>query len=136
MTNSIFNSIPNIVLNINNRIASIILSTDINEQYRICDNILYLNSLYYQNYTITLYSISLTNDAELTANMIHTRFTIRPVNAPDIQQVYFKSIYSNTMIRSYTCLMPVMYTFNESCDIILDNNYSSPILYMRIEQIN
>ena len=135
--------ISNIVLNLNNKIASVILTNDNTiftiptQKYSVRENILYINSSINQSYSILINAITVTNDSEVQTNLIHTQFNSRAVNSPcNAQEVFLKAIYVDTMIRIYECIVPVKYIFNESVELLISSNFSSPVIYASLSLEN
>ena len=130
--------ISNLDVDINNRCLHIVLSSDIintfvnNEKYIILSNTLLINSTINSAYSILLNAMQTSNDSDNCAKTVTLYYSGNPINSSSTPQTLMKSIFDNTFTRIYETLVPVKYTFNKSIDILLDNNYSSPTLFVHL----
>lgn len=130
--------ISNLDVEIHNRCLHIVLSSDItniftnNEKYIIASNTLFINSIVNTTYSILINAMQTSNDSDNCAKTVTLYYSNNSINSSSTPQTLMKSIFDNTFTRIYETLVPVKYTFNKSIDILLDNNYSSPILFVHL----
>lgn len=130
--------ISNIDVAVIDRCLHIVLSSDIintfvnNEKYIIVSNTIFINSTINSTYSILLNAMQTSNDSDSYAKTVTLYYSGCPINSSSSPQTFMKSIFDNTFTRIYETLVPVKYTFNTSIDILLDNNYSSPILFVHL----
>lgn len=132
--------ISNICLQFNDRIINIIYTDDLNifnlnsqlTYIHQPPNILYINKNLLNNYILILNGISMINDHMPYNQIVSIKFQPNfPLNSSD-NQVYLCPIYNDIGFKFYENKLPIKLIFNNSTDIIIDNNYESCFLYFNL----